>query len=78
MGQSDIIDWLRDRRLRGGHRFFYRKELESAMSANGLSVLQCRQQLNKLYVYHYLEVRFDTAWTRRYRLKRKYISLRGG
>lgn len=78
MGQVEIMDWLRERRVAGDDRFFSREQIENAMIERGLSVFRCRRQLNKLYVYHYLEIKLDGFWNRSYRLKRKYISERGG
>lgn len=77
MGQADIMDWLGERRLAGDDRFFSREQIERAMLDKGLSVFRCRRQLNKLYVYHYLEIRLDGFFNRSYRLKRKYIKGRG-
>jgi hypothetical protein len=76
LGQSDILDWLRQRRLSGDHSYFTRKEIEQAMSSKGLKAYNVRAQLNALYVYHYLDVDYDLDWpfNRRYRLKKKYCS----
>ena len=78
MGQSDIMEWLRERRLMEDHRFFSPRDIEREMGARGVGVIQCRRQLNKLYYFQFLEIRLDTLWNRRYRLKKKYINKGGG
>lgn len=74
MAQTDILDWLREQRLSSKTRdsFFYAKEIEDALVAKGVSIINIRAQLNALYVYRYLEVRSDEHFTRRYRLKAQY------
>lgn len=76
MSQSDILEWLKGRRLAGDERFFSARDIEKEMLSVGVSVLKCRRQLNKLYTYKYLEIRLDTLWNRRYRLKRRYVTER--
>ena len=74
MGQTDIIDWLRVMRASSKFkdRFFYVREIEQAMVLKGVSIVNIHAQLNALYVYHYLDVRRDEHFLRRYRLKQQY------
>lgn len=85
MGQVDILDWLRERRLdkRTANRFYSAREIECAMVERGVSALNVRGQLNALYVYHYLDVKIDKPsarmaqyFMRRYRLKEDYVEVK--
>lgn len=73
MSQHEIFDWLRSRRLAGDHAFYTRKEIEAACRANGTGGLRVRAQLDALYVYRFLEVRVADRFSRRYRLRAKYL-----
>jgi hypothetical protein len=77
MGQSDILEYLRNERLCGNDGFFTRKMIEQAMTHKGLGALRVREQLNALYVYKFLEVRINYRWERGYRLRKQYIRPKG-
>ena len=72
MGQVEIYEWLKDRRLSGDERFFSHKEIKAGMDELGQSTLRLRACLIQLESFGYVDTECSgkrNNWFRRFRIK---------
>lgn len=74
MTQSDIFEWLVERRRVGDDAFYSVREIAALTgNTNGEVYSSARAQVNKLYAYGYLEIERKNWWHRLYRAKKRYV-----
>ena len=80
MGQTEIYEYLKKKRVCGEDRFFTIKEVETHLADLGQNPKNTGTKLLKLYNHGYLEIRVKPlvkgrpwhGWNRKYRIKEKY------
>ena len=77
MAQTEVYEWLKERRLIGDNQFFSIHEISRAVDSGGgysqEGYRSVRVAVNRLYAFGYLEVEREKWFTRRWRLYEKYI-----
>lgn len=78
MGQDDIVEWLRQKRLAGDSSFFSVQEIRQGVCASGFSSgARVYEQCLQLYRFGILDMRRNGLLIGGYRLRRKYAG-KGG
>ena len=79
MGQVEVYELLKEKRINGDQRFFSRKNIENMMKLKGYSngmIENVRRNVISLEASGYLEIKMSgdfKDWRRLFRLKDKYI-----
>ena len=78
MGQSEVFNTLRDRRIFGEDKFFSHAEIYNIMLSkdNSISRNTLFKDLKKLHAWGYLEIRYThkhTKHNKAYRVKEYYL-----
>ena len=77
MGQSEIFEWLKDKRMKGNDTFFSVAEVEKGV---GEHEHRADRKLQMLYAYGYLDCEAEPlvkgkmwhGWSKHYRCKKEY------
>lgn len=69
MGQREVLEWFREKRLGGVDDFFSVKDLEASFTCSKL-----RRHINRLVLSGVLEVEYEGLWRRRFRIKKSYLA----
>jgi hypothetical protein len=76
MSQNEVFNWLKDQRKKGDHNFYKITDIYNGMKRSGhkAAELSVIRQVNQLWRYNFLELKFITFKGRFFRLKLKYCN----
>lgn len=71
MGEWEILEYLKTRRVMGDHRFITAREIQKNFRCK--YAVETNRQLNQLFAAGYIEVETFNLFHRRFRVKLKYL-----
>lgn len=70
MGQSEVLDWFILKRVCGLNGWWTFRDVQNEL---GIPYDVARRNVQRLYLFGYLDIKHEKGWRRYYRVKEKYL-----